>query len=97
MKKSMLRVVQVSLVFLVSVLCAAAADNTSSLTAPVAKKVPNMTEIHGRKLVDNYYWLRDKPNPEVKAYLLHGAAASLAGACNPAGSTIGYSASKSVL
>ena len=69
MKKSMLRVVQVSLVFLVSVLCAAAADNTSSLTAPVAKKVPNMTEIHGRKLVDNYYWLRDKPNPEVKAYL----------------------------
>jgi oligopeptidase B len=35
----------------------------------VAKKVPKITEINGRKLVDNYYWLRDKKNPEVKAYL----------------------------
>jgi oligopeptidase B len=36
---------------------------------PVAKKVPKVTEINGRKLVDNYFWLRDKPNPEVRAYL----------------------------
>ena len=28
-----------------------------------------MTEINGHKLVDNYFWLRDKKNPEVKAYL----------------------------
>ena len=28
-----------------------------------------MTEVNGHKLVDNYYWLRDKTNPEVKAYL----------------------------
>ena len=25
--------------------------------------------MNGHKLVDNYYWLRDKTNPEVKAYL----------------------------
>ena len=36
---------------------------------PVAKKVPKNTEINGHTLVDNYYWMRDKQNPEVKAYL----------------------------
>jgi oligopeptidase B len=48
----------------------AADDTPSSLPAPpVAKKAPKTTEINGQKLVDNYYWLRDKQNPEVKAYL----------------------------
>jgi oligopeptidase B len=47
-----------------------AADTTSTTPAPpVAKKVPKVTEINGRKLVDNYFWLREKKNPEVKAYL----------------------------
>src|SRR5438270_8598014 len=47
-----------------------AADKPSALpTPPIAKKIPNVTEIHGQKLVDNYFWLRDKKNPEVKAYL----------------------------
>jgi oligopeptidase B len=36
---------------------------------PVAKKIPHTTEINGRTLVDNYFWLRDKKNPEVRAYL----------------------------
>jgi oligopeptidase B len=36
---------------------------------PVAKKVPHTTDINGHKLTDNYFWLRDKPNPEVRAYL----------------------------
>ena len=47
-----------------------AADNSAPLPAPpVAKKVPKTTQVNGRTLVDNYFWLRDKPNPEVKAYL----------------------------
>ena len=47
-----------------------AADDSSSLPAPpMAKKVPKVTEVNGVKLVDNYFWLRDKKNPEVKAYL----------------------------
>jgi oligopeptidase B len=47
-----------------------ATDDSPSLPAPpVAKKVPKVTEINGRKLMDNYFWLRDKKNPEVKAYL----------------------------
>src|SRR5260370_12377953 len=36
---------------------------------PVAKVVPHATEVNGHKMVDNYFWLRDKPNPEVRAYL----------------------------
>src|SRR6202162_379539 len=48
----------------------AADDNSSSLPAPpVAKKIPKTTEINGRELVDNYFWLRDKQNPDVAAYL----------------------------
>ena len=53
-----------------SLLSVLAADNSTPLPAPpVAKKVPKTTEVNGHILVDNYYWLRDKPNPEVKAYL----------------------------
>ena len=60
----------VGLVLLSSVLVLPAADTSSPLPAPpVAKKEPKITEINGRKLVDNYYWLRDKKNPDVKAYL----------------------------
>jgi oligopeptidase B len=36
---------------------------------PVAKKLPHETEVNGRKMVDNYAWLREKSNPEVRAYL----------------------------
>jgi oligopeptidase B len=45
------------------------AETGSLPAAPVAKKDPHVTEINGQKLVDNYFWLRDKPNPEVRAYL----------------------------
>lgn len=47
-----------------------AADKTSTHPQPpVARKAAKVTEIHGRKLADNYSWLRDKANPEVRAYL----------------------------
>ena len=36
---------------------------------PVAKRVPKADEVHGERRVDDYFWLRDKANPEVKAYL----------------------------
>ncbi|HWC18414.1 MAG TPA: S9 family peptidase [Terriglobales bacterium] len=42
---------------------------TPTPAPPVAKTVPKITEINGHKLVDNYFWLRDKNNPDVKAYL----------------------------
>ncbi len=40
-----------------------------SQTPPVAKKLPKTTSIHGETLVDNYFWLREKSNPEVIDYL----------------------------
>ncbi len=46
-----------------------AADTSSLPTPPVATKVPKITEIHGVRLVDSYFWLRDKSNPEVREYL----------------------------
>jgi len=48
---------------------AQAADQQAAPAPPVAKKVPHATDIHGLKLVDDYFWLRDKPNPDVRAYL----------------------------
>jgi oligopeptidase B len=36
---------------------------------PVAKKVPHETTIHGRTLRDDYFWLRQKSDPDVTRYL----------------------------
>jgi len=71
MNKRSLRSAQLTVLFLASVLSVPvrAADTSSLAKPPVAKKIPKSTEINGRKLVDNYFWLRDKKNPEVKAYL----------------------------
>ena len=47
----------------------AAGTPSATPAPPVAKKVPKVTEVNGYKLSDDYFWLRDKKNPEVKAYL----------------------------
>jgi len=36
---------------------------------PVARKAPKITELHGDRLQDDYFWLREKDNPDVLAYL----------------------------
>ena len=36
---------------------------------PVTEKKPKVTEINGDRLVDNYFWLREKTNPAVIAHL----------------------------
>ena len=48
-----------------------AADGSAATTAapPVAKKVPRTVEVHGTRLSDDYFWMRDKKNPEVISYL----------------------------
>ncbi len=68
MNRPQLRRIQLSVLMLASIFLFLAADSTLP-APPVAKKVPHVTEINGRKLTDNYFWLRDKPNPEVRAYL----------------------------
>ena len=36
---------------------------------PVAPKKPHATEVHGYQRADDYFWLREKENPEVLSYL----------------------------
>jgi oligopeptidase B len=45
------------------------AQNSNTGKPPVAKQSAKITEIHGYKLTDNYFWLREKSNPEVIKYL----------------------------
>jgi oligopeptidase B len=39
------------------------------MDAPVAAKKPKKLTIHGHTRIDDYYWLRERENPEVIAYL----------------------------
>ncbi len=36
---------------------------------PVARTIPHSAELHGERREDPYFWLREKANPEVAAYL----------------------------
>jgi oligopeptidase B len=38
-------------------------------TPPVAKRVPHQEVRHGATITDNYFWLREKTNPDVVSYL----------------------------
>ncbi len=45
-------------------------DTTAVLPAPpIAKAVPHAMEEHGHRRVDDYYWLKERDNPEAIAYL----------------------------
>lgn len=67
MTRYRVRRIAVSIFVLGSIIFLASADTVSS--PPVAKKDPHVAEVNGHKMVDNYYWLREKSNPEVRAYL----------------------------
>ena len=41
----------------------------STLTPPVAKTAPKTDTLHGDARTDNYFWMREKSDPEVIAYL----------------------------
>jgi oligopeptidase B len=64
----LIRLVQ-ALPALIPVFVLTAADTTTLPAPPVAKKVPHVTEVNGHQMTDNYFWLREKTNPEVRAYL----------------------------
>jgi oligopeptidase B len=44
-------------------------DHDVSVQPPTAAKQPKRLEAHGDVRVDNYYWLRERDNPQVVAYL----------------------------
>src|ERR687895_554020 len=45
-----------------------------AFTPPVAKRLPHPLQFHGETLQDDYFWLRERENPEVRAYLEDEAA-----------------------
>ena len=55
-----------SLLFLCTVL---AAEKRSDVKPPMAKVKPKKLENHGHVRTDNYYWLKERENPEVIDYL----------------------------
>ena len=48
---------------------APAAQQGVVVRAPAAERKPHETRIHGYTLTDNYFWLREKSDPAVRAYL----------------------------
>lgn len=56
---------------IVAVVCGVIIISCSPRTPvpPKAEKVPHQLEMHGDVRVDDYYWLRERTNPEVLAYL----------------------------
>ena len=44
-------------------------DAPASSEPPRAQRLPRTTPLHGRTLVDDYHWLREKDDPRVRAYL----------------------------
>jgi oligopeptidase B len=59
------------LVFVLVAICAVLMISCapSEPVAPMAEKKPVELELHGDLRVDNYYWLRERTNPEVLSYL----------------------------
>ncbi|HEY2941288.1 MAG TPA: S9 family peptidase [Vicinamibacteria bacterium] len=42
---------------------------TATARPPQARKIPKVDVVHGDRRVDEYFWMRDKADPEVAAYL----------------------------
>ena len=49
--------------------CFSQEDIMKNVITPVAKKNPEKLEKHGDVRVDDYYWMKDRDNPEVISYL----------------------------
>jgi len=62
-----MKTLTVFLIAATSLMACSSDDSTPS--APVAAKRPVTLEQHGDSRVDNYFWLRERDNPEVIAYL----------------------------
>ncbi|HET7220727.1 MAG TPA: S9 family peptidase [Vicinamibacterales bacterium] len=63
------RNVAVALPLVLVALTVSVRSQTTAPQPPVAAKKPHTTEIHGYTLKDDYFWLREKSNPEVTKYL----------------------------
>src|SRR5437016_10424886 len=67
-KQILLLLISISLIAFTKIM---AQDGNSSmmLQPPTTEKKPKTTDINGDRMVDNYFWLREKSNPAVIAHL----------------------------
>lgn len=63
-EKTMYRLIPLSITLFALLGCA-----REEAAAPAPEKRPVTLELHGDKRIDNYYWLRNREDPEVIAYL----------------------------
>jgi len=54
---------------LATVLITLAGPATAQSAPPLARRIPKVDTLHGEVRVDEYFWLREKTNPEVRRYL----------------------------
>src|ERR1043165_594375 len=71
MKSRMLVLFLLLSISLFNFISASAQDGNSAsmLQPPETEKKPKITEINGDRMVDNYFWLREKTNPAGIAHL----------------------------
>lgn len=60
---------QTAVAVVLTVLCTNLSGAADPMKPPVAKIIPKVDTVNGVVRVDNYFWLRDKQNPDVIAYL----------------------------
>lgn len=53
----------------IALLFCAGCSREPAIEPPVAKVIPKTLEKFGHVRTDNYYWLRERENPEVRKYL----------------------------
>ena len=69
------RIISMVSIAIVSIGCSAGEnimtdkENKNMPQPPIAKKIPKIETLHGYERVDNYYWLKDRDNPDVIDYL----------------------------
>ncbi|MDX6500827.1 MAG: oligopeptidase [Blastocatellia bacterium] len=70
MKRRIILSLLILSISIIAIKVSAQDGNTSMmLQPPPTEKKPKITEINGDRLVDNYFWLREKANPAVIAHL----------------------------
>jgi len=62
-------VIFLAIVLLCTEGCSRRQESLETVLPPKAKKVPKELTLHGHTRIDDYYWLKDRDNPEVIAYL----------------------------
>ena len=68
LKQGIMKIINLFLV-LSAIVLLANCTNKNELMAPKAKKIGKELTVHGHTRIDNYYWLNERKNPEVIAYL----------------------------